>query len=672
MKTTGWGIIGPGAIAQNFADGLAEAPSGRLVAIASRNPARRDAFGARNGVEPAHRHASYADLVADPAVDAVYISTPHPFHAEHALLALRAGKPVLVEKPAGLTAAQVAAVADVAARAGLLFAEAYMYRCHPQIARLLEILKSGEIGTPRHIRAQFGFNAGFNPASRLYDRALGGGGIMDVGGYPVSLARLVAGAAVGRAFADPVTVKGSGIVGQSGVDEVAYGLLGFAGGFTAEVACAIARTMDNRAVIEGDKGRIELVDPWVPGRNAGPSDATISVTVGGETRVEVLRSPQHLFAFEADLFSRTIAEGATEAPFPALSPADSLGNAVVLDRWRAELGYVNIAEDPKANRALPSVMPAGLPQVPKARIEGVDLPVSRLVMGCDNKNDIGAGAVVWDAWIEAGGNAFDTGFVYGGGAHETVLGQWIANRGVAKDVVVIAKGAHTPYCTPRSIGAQLDISLSRLGLDFAPIYIMHRDNPAVPVGEFVEALNALHVAGKIGIFGGSNWSVARLAEANAYAAAHGLQPMRVLNNNLSLAVMERPVWAGCVTSNNAETLQFLRQSGTTHLSWSSQARGYFLPEPLRARLPADVGPEECFGSPANAERRRRAEALAVKYGVSAHNIATAWVLAQEFPSFALIGPRSADEIATTLPAFGFDLTSDEVGWLNLESGQGPA
>ena len=100
------------------------------------------------------------------------------------MLALRAGKPVLVEKPAGLTAAQVA---DVAARAGLLFAEAYMYRCHPQIARLMEILKSGEIGTPRHIRAQFGFNAGFNPASRLYDRALGGGGIMDVGGYPVSL-----------------------------------------------------------------------------------------------------------------------------------------------------------------------------------------------------------------------------------------------------------------------------------------------------------------------------------------------------------------------------------------------------------------------------------------------------------------------------------------------------
>jgi aryl-alcohol dehydrogenase-like predicted oxidoreductase len=217
----------------------------------------------------------------------------------------------------------------------------------------------------------------------------------------------------------------------------------------------------------------------------------------------------------------------------------------------------------------------------------------------------------------------------------------------------------------------LEISLTRLGLDHAPIYIMHRDNPAVPVGEFVEALNALHVAGKIGIFGGSNWSVARMTEANAYAAAHGLQPMRVLNNNLSLAVMERPVWAGCISSNNPETLDYLRRTGTTHLSWSSQARGYFLPEPLRARLPADIGPEECFGSPANAERRRRAEALAAKYGVSAHNIATAWVLAQDFPSFALVGPRSPLEIATTLPAFGLELSAHAVGWLNLESEVAP-
>ncbi len=671
MKTTGWGIIGPGAIAQNFADGLAGSASGRLVAIASRDPARRQAFAAKNSVAAAHVHADYAALVADPAVEAVYVSTPHPFHAEHAILAIRAGKPVLVEKPAGLTAAQVAGLVELAALSGVLFMEAYMYRCHPQIARLLEILKSGEIGTPRHIRTSFGFTAGFDPSSRLYDRALGGGGILDVGGYPVSLARLVAGAAAGQPFADPVTVKGSGILGKSGVDEVAYGILTFAGGFTAEISCAIARNMDNNAVIFGDKGRIELTDPWVPGRNAGPSDTTILVTVGGKTRVEALRHREHLFTFEAEMASRAVASRAPQAPHPAMGLADSLGNAATLDRWRAELGYVTVAEDPKLNRALPPILPKGLPQVPKVALDGVALPVSRLVMGCDNKNDIGAGAVIWDAWMEAGGNTFDTGFVYGGGLHETVLGQWIANRGVAGETVVIVKGAHTPYCTPRSIGAQLEISLDRLGLDRAPIYILHRDNPQVPVGEFMEALNVLHRAGRIGIFGGSNWSVARIAEANAYAAAHGLQPMRVLNNNLSLAVMERPVWAGCVTSNTPETLEFLRKTGMTHLSWSSQARGYFLPEPFRNRLPQDTSPETCFGSPANAERRRRAETLAARRGVSAHNIATAWVLAQDFPSFALIGPRSPAEISTTLPAFGTPLSAQEAAWLNLESEVSP-
>ena len=223
--------------------------------------------------------------------------------------------------------------------------------------------------------------------------------------------------------------------------------------------------------------------------------------------------------------------------------------------------------------------------------------------------------------------------------------------------------------TPRAVATQLDISLERLGLGFAPIYILHRDNPAVPVGEFVDALNQMKAAGKIGIFGGSNWSPARLAEANQYAAKHSLEPFRILNNNLALAVMETPVWAGCITSNTPETLAALRKGGVTHLSWSSQARGYFLPAALRNRLPTDTAPETCFGSPANAERRTRAETLAAERGVSAHNIATAWVLNQSFPSLALIGPRSPGEIASTLPGAALTLTEAEVLWLNLERDQ---
>ena len=667
--TIRWGIIGPGAIAHNYADGLAQSESGRLTAIASRDPARRKAFGDQYAIPEARRYGDYAALMADPEVDAIYVATPHPWHAELSIAALRAGKHVLCEKPAGMNAAEVTAVTEVAAQEGRFFMEAFMYRCHPQIARVLAIIASGEIGTPQHIKTHFGFNAPYRPGSRLYELALGGGGILDVGGYPASLARLIAGSAIGAPFANPISVKGTGTLAETGVDAVAYGLLTFASGFTAEIAVAVARNMDNRAVITGPEGQIVIDDPWVPGRNAGPSDATIHITVGKETRDEVLRDPRMLFAFEAEQVSRAIAAGLLQAPHPAPSHADSIGNNELLDKWRAELGYKTFTELPASNRKLAGVVPKGLPDLPKVKLAGVDLPVSKLILGADNRNTVAEGAVVWDAWMEAGGNAFDTGFVYGGGLHEKVLGDWIAARGVARDVVVIAKGGHTPYCTPRAVAIQLEISLERLGLGFAPIYIMHRDNPAVPVGEFVDALNQMKAAGRIGIFGGSNWSPARLAEANTYAAKHSLEPFRILNNNLALAVMEKPVWAGCITSNTPETLAALRKGGVTHLSWSSQARGYFLPAALRNRLPADTAPETCFGSPANAERRTRAETLAAERGVSAHNIATAWVLNQSFPSLALIGPRSPGEIASTLPGAALTLTEAEVLWLNLERDQ---
>ncbi|WP_254444348.1 MULTISPECIES: aldo/keto reductase [unclassified Ruegeria] len=219
---------------------------------------------------------------------------------------------------------------------------------------------------------------------------------------------------------------------------------------------------------------------------------------------------------------------------------------------------------------------------------------------------------------------------------------------------------------PDAIGAQLSISLERLQLSFAPIYVMHRDNPDIPVGEFVDAIAKEIAAGRIGIWGGSNWSIERFDEACTYAKENCLTAPTVLNNNLSLAQMIKPVWPGCVTSNNPETLAHLRKNNVVHVSWSSQARGFFLPEELRNRLPEATRPDVCFGGSDNEIRRARAEELATKYGVSAHNIATAWVLAQSFPSLALIGPRSPGEIASTLPGPGLDLTAEEVAWLNLE------
>ena len=186
------------------------------------------------------------------------------------------------------------------------------------------------------------------------------------------------------------------------MDKVAYGLLTFAGGFTAEIATAVARNMDNRAIITGTKGQIVIDDPWVPGRNKGPSTTTLHITAEGQTRTETLGDTRMLFAYEAETISRAIADGLTQAPHPAMSHADSIGNNTTLDRWRAEVGYVTANE-----RAVPGVLrhvlPKGLPKMPTARITGLDRDVSQLIIGCDNRNTVAEGAIVWDAWMEAGG-----------------------------------------------------------------------------------------------------------------------------------------------------------------------------------------------------------------------------------------------------------------------------
>ena len=662
MTKTRWGIIGPGTIANNFADGIGESASGELIAIASRTDDRRKSFGDKYKIANAKRYASYDAIVKDPDIDAIYVATPHPFHAELALMAIRAGKAVVVEKPAGMNGAEVQVLVDAAKQEGVFFMEAFMYRCHPQIAFALDLIAKGEIGEISHIKANFGFTGTFPATHRLLDPKLGGGGILDVGCYPMSLARLFAGAAVGKPFQNPDVVRGTGILAETGVDAVAYASLKFPSAVTAEIACAVQRAMDNSATIYGSKGTIKLDDPWVPGRNKGPSDATLTVTVGGKSRVETVRDKRMLFAFEAEVASKAIASGALEASAPAMTWADSLGNNAALDLWRAEVGYRTIRDGIKTNKSLKRTLPKGLPTIPKVKLG--DLELSQLVLGCDNKNGLAEGALLWDGFIEAGGTTFDTGFIYGGGLHEKVLGEWIKSRKNASKINVIVKGGHTPYCLPGALRPQLLISLERLGLDRTPLYIMHRDNPDLPVEKFVDALNLLIKDGLIGAYGLSNWSAQRFSAMIAYAKKSKQVGPTVLNNNLSLARLVNPVWAGCIGSNDPEVLKLLG-SGIGHMSWSSQARGYFLPESIRGVLPKDAGPDAFFDAKDNRERRKRAEKLAKSKGTTANNIALAWVLSQDFPSLALIGSRTVGELATTLPALNVKLSPTERDWLNL-------
>ncbi len=658
-----WGILGTGRIAGIFAGGVAESRTGTLVAVGSRALRSAEAFAERHG--RCRVHSSYESLLRDPEVEAVYISTPHPMHVEWAIKAAEAGKHILCEKPLALNYPEAMAMIEAARRADVFLMEAFMYRCHAQTAKIAELVREKVIGEVRFVRASFGFDVGETTEGRLVENALGGGGILDVGCYAMSMVRMIAGAAIGKKFDDPVSVHGSAWIGNvTRVDEYAVASLEFASGVIAEVGSAIRLQMDNDLHIFGTDGKIVVPAPWVMNKREEGSLAIRILRNGKEVDQILIEVGTGLYALEAD----HIAEYITARQAPAMEWEDSLGNMKALDRWRESVSFVYDAELP--DRQLQTVHRRPLVrseahQMTYGEIPGVRAPVSRLVMGVDNQHTVMQGSVMFDDFFEQGGNAFDTAFVYGNGKCESVLGHWIQNRGVRNDVIVIGKGAHTPYCTPGGLSSQLMISLSRLRTEFVDVYMLHRDNPEVPVGEFVDVVNMHMAAGQIRAAGVSNWSMERLNAANEYAESNGLHGFRILSNNFSLARMVDPVWAGCVSASGPEWRIWLKERDLIMLSWSSQARGFFTD---RAHPDDHSDPQmvRCWYSEDNFRRRKRAIALAEKKGVMPINIALAYVLNQPFRTFCLIGPRTLEETATSLPGLHVELSPDELRWLNLE------
>ena len=656
-----WGILGTGNIAKAFAKGLAASKTGRLVAVASRSKEKADQFGAEFGVKRCH--GSYEALLADKDVQAVYVATPHPMHAEWAIKAAEAGKHILCEKPIGINHAEAMAIVEAARRNDVFLMEAFMYRCHPQIRKLVELLRAKAIGEVRLIRASFGFNAGFNPESRLFKNALGGGGILDVGCYTTSLARLVAGVAQGKDFAEPIDVRGMGHRCETGVDGWAIGELRFPGDLVAQIATAIQLTMDNQVRIFGTDGSLVIPDPWIPNRDGGSSK--IILQAKGKTDEVVVEAGAPLYALEADTVAAHIDK--RQAASPAMTWDDTLGNMRTLDRWREAVGVVYDSEKFETCSAWIQTRPLA-PRKDRTmkygRLEGVTMPVSRLVMGVDNITTMPHIFVMFDDFVERGGNTFDTAYVYGA-ACEKALGQWVKKRGVRDQVVILDKGAHTPYCTPEDMTRQFTESLERLQMDYVDIYMMHRDNPEVPAGEFVDVLNEHVKAGRIRAFGGSNWTAERTDAANAYAKQKGLKGFAAVSNNFSLARLVEPPWGGCIASSDAKSRAGHTKTQMPLMAWSSQARGFF----AGRADPKDRSDKElvrCWYSDDNFQRLERAQQMAKKRGVLLIQIALAYVLCQPFPTYALIGPRSLSEMRTSFGALDIDLGPEDLAWLNLE------
>lgn len=660
-----WGILGPGDIAKAFAGGVAGSRTGTLAALGARNPGKEGLAQTFPGVRILD---GYQALLDDPDIDAVYIAIPHPGHAEWAIKAAEAGKHVLCEKPLALTAFEADAMIHAARKAGTFLGEAFMYRLHPQTLKLVELIKSGVIGEVRMIKSSFGFAMpGFMPEHRLYANDLAGGGILDVGGYPVSMVRLIAGAATGKPFAEPDKVAGAAHLGQSGVDEWASALMHFPGGIVAQVSCSISLNQENVLSILGTRGRIEVPDFWFAGGNRDVGLGKIDVIKSDGTRETIsVNETRHLYSFEVDAAGEAILAGRQEFAWPGMGWADSLGTLRVLDRWRAAVGLEYEIEKPakRINTISGRPLRTDGTAIGKRTIPGLSKPASVVALGFEDFRTFSSGSILLDAFFEAGGNLFDTGYVYGAGYTETLLGQWLKNRGVREQSVIIAKGAHSPLCYPDVIGKQLAQSLDRLQTDHVDIYFMHRDNPDVPVGEFVDAMDAEAKAGRIrGPFGGSNWTMARMDEAIAYAEKNGKQKPGALSNNFSLAEMLEPIWAGCITSSTDDWKAWLTKRQMPNFAWSSQGRGFFTERAGRDKQDNEELVRVWY-SEKNFGRRDRAIELAQRLGKSPIHVALAYVLAQPFPSVPLIGPRTLDELEDSLKALDIKLSAEDVAWLD--------
>ncbi|MGG6310881.1 Gfo/Idh/MocA family protein [Paenibacillus macerans] len=315
-----WGILASGGIAEQFAADLAYASNGEAYAIGSRSLDKAKAFADKFHVPQAY--GSYEELVTDPDVDVVYVATPHPYHKENVMTALRAGKAVLCEKPFTVNGAELEEMVAYAREHKLFLMEAMWTRFLPPIRKVREWLAEGRIGEVRLVKADFGFRIGWDPAGRLLNPELGGGALLDAGIYPISFASMVLGP-------HPLSIQSTAHIGETGVDEHFSVLLTYENGVTASLNAAVRLAIGNDAYIHGTKGKI-----YIPGFLNAKSATLYIDGEAAETFTDDRAAKG--YAFEAEAVGHALRAGLTESADIPLD--ESLAVMRLLDQIRGQWG----------------------------------------------------------------------------------------------------------------------------------------------------------------------------------------------------------------------------------------------------------------------------------------------------------------------------------------------
>jgi aryl-alcohol dehydrogenase-like predicted oxidoreductase len=282
----------------------------------------------------------------------------------------------------------------------------------------------------------------------------------------------------------------------------------------------------------------------------------------------------------------------------------------------------------------------------------------RLVFGTLDLPDTSLAPRLLDQFYAGGGRALDVANVYRDGEAQQAVGRWLSSRRSADDVVLYAKGCHPPYCEPALVPAEVDKSCRLLGRDRIDVFVLHRDDPALPVSAFADALLEQIGAERIGGFGVSNWAIPRFRELQAYVGRIGENGLVAFSNHFSLAEMVAAPWPGCLALDRNEVLA-LADADVRILAWSSLATGFFA-----GRDPAS------WDSPGNRARRERATELAEELGTSTAAVALAYVFRQPEYVLPVVGTTSEDHLDEALAASELELSAAQLEW--LETGARPA
>ncbi len=654
-----WGILGTGEMAAVFAKALTASRTGRLLAVASRTTKTAEEFSAAHHIP--FSYASYEALLENPDVEVVFIALPHPFHAMWAIRAAEAGKHILCEKPFTLNHPEAVAVLDAVRQHDVFLMENFAYRVHPQTVILRNLVQQQAVGEIRLLRASYGFPSPFDPHSRLYDPRLGGGAILDVGCYATSIVRLIAGWIHNREFLDPLEVIGSGVPTESGVDRITTAILRFEGGLLAQLACSLSARLDNDLVLFGSEGRIIVPRPFHPQEQPPP----IQIRLGRKQELREIPIPPSdpLFAQIAD----HVAAFLPMRQSPAMRWTDSLGNMQTLDRWRATVPVIYPAEKPEEMttpiHGRPLAYPAA-PLIPRERFSNSEKPFSRLVLRTDGLSSAPLLFSLCDAFFESGGNTFDPGCPCDGNGAERLLGHWLNRRNVREPCTLIVRGAYPPFCSPEWLTRHLVESLDRLQTDHVDLYLLQRDNIEVPVGDFIEVLNEHRRNGRIRLFGAANWNRVRFDAANAYAREHNLQGFSASCYYFGLAEMAEPVEDGLVSACTPKMRAWLDQNHLPLFAWTASSHLFFQPPTANTSHAHDPH----WRTAENLERLSRVRRLAERRGgLTPASLALAYTLAQPFPVYAIIAPRSLPDLRRDCEAVRIPLSPAECSGLNLES-----